>query len=265
MTAPMAQPGAGVPRPRTAVVVGLLALGAVVVSAWLATRTGAQEAQEGMVRWVNQPPPPLDALFALVSPLLRPLPLAVVTVLLLGWIVVTARSNVDRLEVLRAAVVAVLIAEISTQVLKRLVSQARPYVVLPNLDTHGYPRDPVGNAYPSAHTAVVVALACAMWPWLRSSQRIVAVVLVVLIPLDRVYVGAHWPIDLAGGAAVGLFAATVAWLVAARWPFTPRTRRIPGGAVGTRLAHRTGPPCGSGDDPRAAQDRARTAEDEPDT
>ena len=83
------------------------------------------------------------------------------------------------------------------------------------------PADPAGDAYPSAHTAVVVALSCAMWPWLRPNQRIVAVVLVVLIPFDRVYVGAHWPIDLAGGAAVGLLAAAVAWLVAARWPLTP--------------------------------------------
>ena len=41
-------------------------------------------------------------------------------------------------------------------------------------------------------------------------------VLVVLIPLNHVYIGAHWPIDLAGGAAVGLLAATITWLIAAR-------------------------------------------------
>jgi undecaprenyl-diphosphatase len=206
------------------VVVGLVAVAGIAVSAWLATRPGAQEAQEGMVRWLNQPPPPLNALFALVNPLLRPLPLAVVTVLLLGWILVTARSIAARLEILRAALVSVLLAEIIAQVLKRLASQARPLAVMPNLDTHGYPRDPAGNAYPSAHTAFVVAVACALWPWLRPTQRVVAVVLVVLIPLNRVYIGAHWPIDLVGGAAVGVLAATFTWLIAARWPITSTTR-----------------------------------------
>jgi membrane-associated phospholipid phosphatase len=245
------------------VVVGLLASGAVVVSAWLATRPGAQDAQEAKVRWVNQPPPPLDALFALVSPLLRPLPLSILTVLLLGWILVTARSQADRLEVVRAAVVAVLLAEIVTLVLKRLIGQVRPYVVLGDLDTHGYPRDPAGDAFPSAHTAVVVALSCAMWPWLRPGQKIVAVVFVVLIPVDRVYVGAHWPVDLVGGAAVGLLAASVAWLVAACWPLTLGTEPNPGDATGTAFVHRTGPTGGSGDDRPAAQDRARFAEGEP--
>ena len=218
MTAPIRQPGSGVPRPRTAVVVGLLAVGTVVVSMWLATRPGAPEAQEAIVRWVNQPPAFLDALFAVVSPLMRPLPLAVVTVLLLGWILVTARSMAVRLEVVRAAGVSFLLAELSSHALKRLVSLDRPVAVLPGIDTHGYPREPAGFAYPSTHTAVVVALSFAMWPWLRPSQKIVAVVLMVCIPLDRVYVGAHWPIDLVGGAAVGVFAATVAWLVAARYP-----------------------------------------------
>ena len=176
-----------------------------------------------MVRWLNQPPPPLDALFAIVNPLLRPVPLAVLAMVLLGWVLATARSTAARLEILRAAVVSVLLAEITAQVLKRLASQARPLAVMPNLDTHGYPGDPAGNAYPSAHTAFVVALACVLWPWLRPSQRVVAVVLVVLVPLNRVYIGAHWPIDLVGGAAVGLLAATITWLIAARWPITLTT------------------------------------------
>jgi membrane-associated phospholipid phosphatase len=38
---------------------------------------------------------------------------------------------------------------------------------------------------------------------------------VLVVPLHRVYVGAHWPIDLLGGAAVGLLAAAVAWRDAA--------------------------------------------------
>jgi undecaprenyl-diphosphatase len=209
---------ARLPSNRSAAVVAMVALGCIVGSAWLATRPGAQEAQEGMVRWLNQPPPPIDALFALVNPFLRPVPLAVLAVVLLGWILLTAKSAEERLEILRAAAVAAAVAEILAQVLKRLANQERPLAVMPDLDTHGYPRDPAGNAYPSAHTALVVALVCALWPWLRPSQRAVAVAVVILIPLNRIYIGAHWPIDLVGGAAVGLLGATLAWIIADRWP-----------------------------------------------
>jgi membrane-associated phospholipid phosphatase len=239
VTATTREPATGLPRPRTAVLVGLMAVAGIVASAWLATRPGAQEAQEGMVRWLNRPPPPLDALFALVNPLLRPLPLAILAVILLAWILATAHSMAARLEIARAAVVSVLLAEIMAQVLKRVASESRPLAAMPNLDTHGYPRDPAGNAYPSAHTALVVALACALWPWLRPSQKVVAVALMVLIPLNRVYIGAHWPIDLVGGAAVGLLAATITWLIATRWPITLAHRTT---ATGQTMARHTRSP-----------------------
>jgi membrane-associated phospholipid phosphatase len=218
MPDPLPPTGSRVPTPRTSVIVGSLAVVGIVVSASLATRPGAPEAQEAMVHWLNEPPALFDALLALVNPLLRPLPLVVVTALLFGWIWVTTRSNAERLEVVRAAVVAVVLADVVAHAIKRLADQPRPTAVYADLDTHGYPRDPNGDAFPSAHTAVVVAVACALWPWLRPGQKVVAVVLAVLIPLNRVYIAAHWPIDLVGGAAVGLLAAAVAWLIAARWP-----------------------------------------------
>ena len=49
-------------------------------------------------------------------------------------------------------------------------------------------------------------------------QRAAGVAMAVLVPLNRVYIGAHWPVDLVGGAAIGLLAASVCWLVAGRWP-----------------------------------------------
>jgi membrane-associated phospholipid phosphatase len=108
--------------------------------------------------------------------------------------------------------VGTLVAEIVTHLLKRLVGGARPDVVFPDLDSAWIPPRSRRRRLPLAHTAVVVALTCAMWPWLRRSQKIVAVGFVTVVPLNRVYVGAHWPIDLIAGAAVGLLAAAVAWL-----------------------------------------------------
>jgi undecaprenyl-diphosphatase len=200
----------------------MTALVVIGVTAWLAGRPGAPDAQHGMVVWLNQPPAPFGRVLALTNPWLRPLPLAAVSAGLVGWVLVSVGSIRLRLEVARALVIAMAVAEIGAQVLKHLADQARPLAVIPGLDTHGYPIDPAGNAYPSAHTALVVAAVAALWPWMRTSQRVVAVFFAVLVALNRLYIGAHWPIDVLGGAAVGAIGGTVAWTVARKWPLTIR-------------------------------------------
>lgn len=205
------------PRPGVAwwVLTGSAVL--VVLTYWLALQPGAADAQSGLVAWFNDPPQPLAAVMAASNVLLRPVALTVVTVSLCTWVLVTVRGR-SRGEVLRAAALGVLLSELVAQVLKRLADQPRPTAVIPGLDVHGYPKDPFGNAYPSAHTAVTVAVVAATWPWLGRLQRVVGVALVLLVALNRLYIGAHWPVDVVGGAAVGLLSAAVCWLVAARWP-----------------------------------------------
>jgi undecaprenyl-diphosphatase len=190
----------------------------IAVSAWLAVKPGAETTQTAMVLRFNDPPQPFAAIFAAANPLLRPVPLVVVSVLLFGWILVAAPAAAQRLEQLRALIIALTLSEVTAQVMKRMAQQPRPQSVIPGLDTHGYPTDPLGDAYPSAHTAMVVAAVSALWPWMRWPQRSVAFLFAVLVACNRLYIGAHWPVDVVGGAAIGLLAGTVAWLVAARWP-----------------------------------------------
>ncbi len=195
----------------------LLSVGVIVVSGWLAGRPGAHEAQTALVVWFNHPPQPLGALFALVNPLFRPVPLILLAVVLAGWVLIPATAG-RRLECLRALGGALVVAELLAQTLKRVVDQPRPTAVIPGLDVHGYPQDPWGRAFPSAHTALTVAAVAALWPWMSRAQRAVGLALAVLVPLNRIYIGAHWPLDIVGGAAVGLLAAALTWIVAARWP-----------------------------------------------
>ena len=197
---------------------GGLSVVVVALSARLAVQPGAQTAQTAVVQWFNHPPQPFAAVFALVNPLLRPAPLLLVAGVLVGWVLVTAPHAWQRMEIVRAMVLGYVLAELMTQVLKRVADQSRPLAVVPGLDMHGYPTSPHGNAYPSAHTAVAVALVSALWPWMGRPQRIVGAALAVLIACNRIYIGAHWPLDVVGGAAIGLLSGTLAWLVAARWP-----------------------------------------------
>ena len=213
------------PSPRTAALVAGLSVVVIAVSAWVAAQPGADRAQTGVVTWLNHPPQPLAAVLAGTNPLFRPLPLTFVVLALAGWVLITAAGARARWEVLRAGTVGVLLAELIAQPLKRAAGQARPTASIAGLNTHGYPKDPFGHAYPSAHTSVAVGVVCALWPWMRTSQRVAGVTVAVLVALNRVYIGAHWPVDLLGGAAIGLLSGSSCWLIATRWPIASREQR----------------------------------------
>lgn len=108
--------------------------------------------------------------------------------------------------------------------LKDLIERPRPYDVLPDLDA----RDHVGGfAYPSGHTTMAVAIAAALHPVLPRPARAAAWGLAALVAVARLHVGAHWPLDLVGGAALGIAIAAGAWLVVDRLPhcwFAPPDR-----------------------------------------
>jgi membrane-associated phospholipid phosphatase/predicted Ser/Thr protein kinase len=86
-------------------------------------------------------------------------------------------------------------------VVKNLVHRGRPSQYLPGVNLHGPAA--TGLGYISGHAAVAVALASVASPYLSRRARRVAWTLAAAVCLSRVYVGAHWPLDVIGGAAVG--------------------------------------------------------------
>jgi undecaprenyl-diphosphatase len=88
------------------------------------------------------------------------------------------------------------------KVMKRFVQRPRPVVLLPDTCCRG--RDASGLGYVSGHAAVVVALAAAALPDLGPGGRCAALAVAPAVGLARMYVGAHLPLDVAGGAALGL-------------------------------------------------------------
>ncbi len=205
------------PAPRLSWALVTASMLVVATTYWLALQPGADAAQTDLVRWMNDPPAPFGTVLAVTNSIFRPVPLTFLAAAFALWILATSRGS-QRWEVVRAALVGLATSELVTQVLKRVADQPRPTATIPGLDVHGYPKDPYGNAYPSAHTAVAVGLVAALWPWLTRPQRAVGVVVALLVALNRLYIGAHWPIDVVGGAAIGLLSGALCWLVAARWP-----------------------------------------------
>jgi membrane-associated phospholipid phosphatase len=88
------------------------------------------------------------------------------------------------------------------KVVKHFVLRGRPSGLLDDVTVRG--AAPHGLGFVSGHIAVVTALAYVAWPWLPRWGRWAAGVAVAAVFFTRMYVGAHLPLDMVGGAALGL-------------------------------------------------------------
>jgi undecaprenyl-diphosphatase len=68
------------------------------------------------------------------------------------------------------------------------------------------------KSFPSDHTAVAFALAMAVF-LINKKVGAVLLILALLVGLGRIYVGVHYPLDVAGGIVVGVAAAFLAKMV----------------------------------------------------
>lgn len=89
-----------------------------------------------------------------------------------------------------------------SKLVKQMVRRPRPAALVSGTRRRG--RDASGLGYLSGHAGVVVALGTAVFPRLSPSGRAVVVAAMPIVGLSRIYVGAHLPLDVAGGAALGL-------------------------------------------------------------
>ncbi|MFE5697701.1 phosphatase PAP2 family protein [Streptomyces erythrochromogenes] len=89
---------------------------------------------------------------------------------------------------------------------KKLVQRSRPPKEwIPQDDVEDRPDS---SSIPSGHTAAAVAFTAAVspsWPWAGAACAVPT----VLVAVERVHSGAHYPSDVAAGAAIGIAAATL--------------------------------------------------------
>ena len=89
-----------------------------------------------------------------------------------------------------------------SKLVKQLVRRPRPATLLKGTRCRG--REAAGLGYLSGHAGVATALGAAAVTQLGSTGRTLVLGAVLAVGLTRVYVGAHLPLDIAGGVALGL-------------------------------------------------------------
>lgn len=87
------------------------------------------------------------------------------------------------------------------KLVKQVIYRGRPPQLLHHVIIRGAPA--VGHGYVSGHAATAAALATVAYPYLGKRTRILVIVLAAIVAIARVYVGAHLPLDVLGGAAMG--------------------------------------------------------------
>ncbi|MFL5766322.1 MAG: phosphatase PAP2 family protein [Actinomycetota bacterium] len=91
---------------------------------------------------------------------------------------------------------------VGARIAKRSVRRGRPGVLLEDVRLRGAHADDDG--FPSGHATVSAALAVAIGAGLPPPWGDVALGLAAATSLGRVYVGAHLPLDVLGGAGLGM-------------------------------------------------------------
>jgi membrane-associated phospholipid phosphatase len=109
-----------------------------------------------------------------------------------------------------ATACAVVLGWLTAQWVKDAVERGRPADLLtdvtvrqPGVDDHGYV---------SGHTTVAFALATALTPLVPRRWRWAPAALALCVGVARIYVGVHLPLDVVGGAGVGMLAGVGALL-----------------------------------------------------
>ncbi|HEX5094542.1 MAG TPA: phosphatase PAP2 family protein [Acidimicrobiia bacterium] len=122
-----------------------------------------------------------------------------------------------------AVVVAGLAGWFLAKQVKHLVERGRPLRYIPDVNV----REGAGTGlgFVSGHTTIAFAMATVLAPVLPRWGRVVAFALATLVGVARVVYGAHLPLDVVGGACLGIVIGCVVDLVLLALPLSRNEER----------------------------------------
>ena len=138
------------------------------------------------------------------------LPVILVAVVALTFLIPWPRLRAERRRGAVLATAAAGLALLLNQPIAHLVDRARPYVAHP-AQAHLLISRSHDPSFPSDHATGAFALAMGIWLYDRTIGTVL-LVLAALLAFSRVYVGAHYPGDVAAGALIGVAVAAALYL-----------------------------------------------------
>jgi len=101
----------------------------------------------------------------------------------------------------------------SAAIFKAVFALPRPFVVLGDAVYRGHFAPDSRYTMPSGHSVYVGVLAAALWPALGKAGRVGLLVFAAAVGWSRIVLGAHFPMDVIAGLALGwaCVAATGSW------------------------------------------------------
>jgi membrane-associated phospholipid phosphatase len=142
-------------------------------------------------------------------PLWPPMQLGTFWMALLAGLGVYAATR--RLRPALAASTAALLAWAAAKLVKDAVQRGRPGDLLATVEVREAGLH--GRGYVSGHTAIAFAVATVVTPLLPGRWRLVPFTLAGVVGFARIYYGAHLPLDVLGGAGIGILCGLAASLL----------------------------------------------------
>jgi membrane-associated phospholipid phosphatase len=203
---------------RRITVVAVVAAGVLLLASLVASGGSVPSWEEEVFRAINDLPEWLEApmwLFQLAGLLLVPAGVALVALVLRRFHLALALVLLIPLKLL-----------VEKVVVKQLVERQRPGTTICDGDvTCANFRDvpTEGLSYVSGHAVIAWAVATLLWPYLPGAWRWLPVGIAAANALARVYLGAHNPLDVIGGGAIGVLLGLTLGLATRAFGVAPTT------------------------------------------